>query len=86
MLRPHADPLGADVPPCIVACSEHAHALAQDIMYDETRELLRLFGVPYVISPAEAEAQCAQLNVCGLVDGVITDDSDTFLFGGEHVY
>ena len=58
----------------------------QDIMYDETRELLRLFGVPFVISPAEAEAQCAQLNVCGLVDGVITDDSDTFLFGAEHVY
>ena len=68
----------------IIASAEATRT--QDIMYDETRELLRLFGVPFVISPAEAEAQCAQLNVCGLVDGVITDDSDTFLFGAEHVY
>ena len=34
----------------------------------------------------QAEAQCAWLDLEGLVDGVVTDDNDAFLFGGQHVY
>jgi DNA excision repair protein ERCC-5 len=55
-------------------------------MYTEVQELLTMFGIPYIIAPAEAEAQCAWLDAAGLVDGVVTDDSDVFLFGARTVY
>jgi 5'-3' exonuclease len=57
-----------------------------DEMRDETMQLLRLFGVPYVEAPAEAEAQCVMLEKLGLVDGVVTEDSDAFVFGAQSVY
>lgn len=57
-----------------------------DEMVEEVMELLRLFGVPYLVCPMEAEAQCAALEQLGLVDGIITDDSDIFPFGGKKVY
>ncbi|XP_072322008.1 DNA excision repair protein ERCC-5 homolog isoform X2 [Eucyclogobius newberryi] len=52
----------------------------------ESQELLRLFGVPYLIAPMEAEAQCAALDRSDHTHGTITDDSDVWLFGGRHVF
>ena len=47
-----------------------------DDMIEDVILLLQLFGIPYVKSPTEAEAQCATLEKLGLVDGVCTEDSD----------
>nr|XP_057664523.1 DNA excision repair protein ERCC-5 homolog [Diorhabda carinulata]XP_057664532.1 DNA excision repair protein ERCC-5 homolog [Diorhabda carinulata] len=57
-----------------------------DQMYQEAQELLELFGVPYIVAPMEAEAQCAFLDEIELTNGTITDDSDIWLFGGKTVY
>lgn len=36
-------------------------------------------------APGEAEAELAKLNLLGLIDGVITSDSDIFIFGASCV-
>ncbi|XP_063617374.1 DNA excision repair protein ERCC-5 [Cydia splendana] len=55
-------------------------------MTKEAQELLQIFGIPYIVAPMEAEAQCAFLESVKLTDGTITDDSDIWLFGGQTVY
>ncbi|KAL4220671.1 nucleotide-excision repair [Mactra antiquata] len=57
-----------------------------DQMHSEAQELLQLFGIPYIVSPTEAEAQCAQLELSHQSHGTITDDSDIWLFGGKCVF
>ncbi|KAN0061334.1 DNA repair protein rad2 [Thecaphora frezii] len=71
--------------------AEHANSRRseEDItrqMAQEIQMMLRLFGLPYITAPMEAEAQCAELVSRRLVDGIITDDSDVFLFGGTRIY
>ncbi|KAL6930198.1 hypothetical protein ACO0SA_001608 [Hanseniaspora valbyensis] len=55
-------------------------------MTAEVQELLQCFGIPYITAPMEAEAQCAELMKLKIADGIITDDSDVFLFGGSKIY
>ena len=51
----------------------------------ELVDLLHALDVPYVISPHEADAQCAWLNKLGIVDAVFTEDSDVVVHGAPVV-
>lgn len=53
---------------------------------EEAKELLTLFGVPFIDAFGEAEAQCALLERLKFTEGTITDDSDIWLFGAQNVY
>lgn len=52
----------------------------------QCEELIRSMGLQCVQGPGEAEAFCAHLNACGLVDGVISQDSDCFAYGARRVF
>jgi flap endonuclease-1 len=47
---------------------------------EEARELLKLMGIPYIIAPTEAEAQCAVLARAGKVFAAASEDMDTLTF------
>lgn len=49
-------------------------------------QALRAENVPYVVAPYEADAQLAYLERIGLVDGIITEDSDLLVYGCQKVY
>ncbi|XP_030838334.1 DNA repair protein complementing XP-G cells isoform X2 [Strongylocentrotus purpuratus] len=57
-----------------------------DTMYADSKEMLQCFGIPYIESPQEAEAQCAFLDLTNQTEGTITDDGDIWLFGGRRVF
>ncbi|GAA99233.1 hypothetical protein E5Q_05927 [Mixia osmundae IAM 14324] len=47
---------------------------------EECQRLLKLMGIPFIIAPSEAEAQCAELCRGGLVYGTGSEDMDTLTF------
>jgi Holliday junction resolvase YEN1 len=48
---------------------------------DLLKGMLRCFGIPFHEAPGEAEAECARLQILGLVDAVWSQDSDCLMFG-----
>ncbi|KAJ7504734.1 PIN domain-like protein, partial [Mycena galericulata] len=61
------------------------------VVYRDTELLQHLkamivaFGFYYYEAPGEAEAELAQLNYNGYIDGIITEDSDALVFGARCV-
>ncbi|KAK3208025.1 hypothetical protein GRF29_96g1192639 [Pseudopithomyces chartarum] len=47
---------------------------------EECRRLLKLMGIPYIVAPTEAEAQCAVLARGGKVYAAASEDMDTLTF------
>lgn len=47
---------------------------------EECQRLLKLMGIPYIIAPTEAEAQCAVLARAGKVYAAASEDMDTLCF------
>ncbi len=48
-------------------------------------QALKAENVQYVVAPYEADAQLAYLEKEGIVDGIITEDSDLMVFGCKSV-
>lgn len=48
--------------------------------FNITRELFDILGIPIVDSEGEAEATCAAMNKKGLVDAVLTEDTDVLAY------
>ncbi|CAG8561821.1 5238_t:CDS:2 [Diversispora eburnea] len=47
---------------------------------DDCKKLLKLMGIPYLVAPCEAEAQCAALAKAGKVYAAASEDMDTLTF------
>ncbi|TRM60548.1 PIN domain-like protein [Schizophyllum amplum] len=53
---------------------------------EECRRLLKLMGIPYVVAPSEAEAQCAELARGGKVYAAGSEDMDTLTFNAPILF
>ncbi|KAH8817817.1 PIN domain-like protein [Flagelloscypha sp. PMI_526] len=53
---------------------------------EECRRLLRLMGIPVIIAPSEAEAQCAELARGGKVYAAGSEDMDTLTFNAPILF
>ncbi|KAK0467730.1 PIN domain-like protein [Desarmillaria tabescens] len=49
------------------------------------KAIIEAFGFEWRTAPGEAEAELAYLNATGVIDGVLSDDVDTFVFGARTV-
>ncbi|KAG7808080.1 hypothetical protein KL924_003763 [Ogataea haglerorum] len=47
------------------------------------KNLLHLWNISYVQAPGEAEIELARLNDCGVIDAIISNDADGFVYGAQ---
>ena len=46
-----------------------------------TQQLFDCLMIPYLLAPSEAEAYCSYLSIHGIVDGVLSEDTDVMAYG-----
>jgi 5'-3' exonuclease len=51
--------------------------------FETTRTLFDILNIPYYIAPLEAECMCADLCKRGIVDGVLSEDTDVLAYGSD---
>ncbi|KAG2127291.1 PIN domain-like protein [Suillus bovinus] len=54
-------------------------------MVKPTQRILNAFNTQWITAVGEAEAQLALMNNAGIINAVMTDDSDVFVFGAKTV-
>jgi hypothetical protein len=52
----------------------------------EIKLLIEAFGLTTVYAPDEGEKLCSYLEINNIIDGVLTEDSDVFVYGCKNVY
>lgn len=62
----------------------HDHSTGEKLP-EKLIERLNESRIEYVRAPGEAEAECAMLQRCGVVDYVVTNDTDVWVFGATKV-
>ncbi|KAJ2929825.1 hypothetical protein H1R20_g7278, partial [Candolleomyces eurysporus] len=58
---------------------------SQNVLIPSMKQIIEAFGFEHRTAPGEAEAELAYLNSIGVIDGVLSDDVDNFLFGATTV-
>ncbi|KAF8494852.1 hypothetical protein F5888DRAFT_1713947 [Russula emetica] len=54
-------------------------------LVDSIKGMIEAFGYEWRMAPGEAEAELAHLNSIGVIDVILSDDVDNFLFGAKMV-
>ncbi|BGP39686.1 hypothetical protein JCM10450v2_003655 [Rhodotorula kratochvilovae] len=75
-----AEGKGAQARDCFVKAVDVTPAMAFQLI-----KALRREGIQYVVAPYEADPQLAYLEKAGLVDAIVTEDSDLLVFGCRNV-
>ncbi|KAL1659739.1 PIN domain-like protein [Schizophyllum commune] len=65
--------------------SDPAAAFTHTKVLDHYKKLIRLFGFDIVEAAGEADADLGRMSRYGLINGVLSDDPDVFLFGAKTV-
>ncbi|RXW12154.1 hypothetical protein EST38_g13700 [Candolleomyces aberdarensis] len=58
---------------------------SQNVLIPSVKQIIEAFGFEHRTAPGEAEAELAYLNRIGVIDGILSDDVDNFLFGATTV-
>lgn len=59
--------------------------IIQDVMIEESKEFLNLFGIPTIQAPSEGEATAAHLTITGQAWASASQDYDSILFGAQRL-
>lgn len=76
----HQQNKGSAARDAFVRCVDVTPAMAHELI-----RVLRAEGIAYVVAPYEADAQLAYMERHGLIDAIITEDSDLLVFGCKTV-